>query len=392
MTSDYDVAVVGGGINGVGVAQAAAAAGHKVLLLEQSALAHGTSSRSSKLIHGGLRYLETAQLALVRESLHERAVLLRLAPDLVRLVPFHIPIYRNTHRRPWQIRAGLALYAMLAGMKPENRFASVPRREWDDLDGIDTRDLIAVFRYYDGQTDDAMLTQAVARSAQSLGAEVVLPGRFEGAALDADGCRVDFTGAGQQRSCRTRVLVNAAGPWVNQVAERVTPAPPRREIDLVRGTHILVRGRLARGIYYLETPADGRAVFAMPRQDATLVGTTEAVYDGDPGAVQPPASEQDYLCNVLRHYFPALRGGGPEVISAYAGLRVLPRGAGRAFDRPRETIFTMDRPERPRVLSIYGGKLTTWRATAAKVMRRIAGSLPRRRPVAETDRLMLTQE
>jgi glycerol-3-phosphate dehydrogenase len=130
----------------------------------------------------------------------------------------------------------------------------------------------------------------------------------------------------------------------------------------------------------------------MPRQDATLVGTTEAVYDGDPGAVQPPASEQDYLCNVLRHYFPALRGGGPEVISAYAGLRVLPRGAGRAFDRPRETIFTMDRPERPRVLSIYGGKLTTWRATAAKVMRRIAGSLPRRRPVAETDRLMLTQE
>jgi len=123
-----------------------------------------------------------------------------------------------------------------------------------------------------------------------------------------------------------------------------------------------------------------------------LVGTTEAVYDGDPEAVQPPAAEQEYLCNVLRHYFPAMRGAGPEVISAYAGLRVLPRGAGRAFDRPRETIFRVDRADRPRVLSIYGGKLTTWRATAEKVMQRIAASLPERKPVADTARLELVPD
>jgi glycerol-3-phosphate dehydrogenase len=188
------------------------------------------------------------------------------------------------------------------------------------------------------------------------------------------------------------VLVNAAGPWVNRVAERVQPAPPRQDIDLVRGTHILVRGALERGIYYLETPRDGRAVFAMPRQGAMLVGTTEAVYDGDPEAVAPPSAEQDYLLDVLRHYFPALRDTAPGVISACAGLRVLPRGAGRAFDRPRETIFTVDRTERPRVLSIYGGKLTTWRATAAKVMQRIATSLPVQRPVADTAKLALAPE
>ncbi|HEY7840348.1 MAG TPA: FAD-dependent oxidoreductase [Gammaproteobacteria bacterium] len=390
MADSYDVAIVGGGINGAGVAQAAAAAGHRVLLLEQSALAHGTSSRSSKLIHGGLRYLETAQVALVRESLHERTVLLRLAPELVRLVPFHIPIYRSTRRRPWQVRAGLALYALLGGCRTENRFSSLPRKEWDRLDGIDTCELQAVFRYYDGQTDDAALTRAVARSAQSLGAELVLPGRFEGAALEAEGCSVDFLDGDRTRTCRARVLVNAAGPWVNRVAERITPAPPRQDIDLVRGTHIVVRGGLEHGIYYLESPGDGRAVFAMPRSGQTLVGTTEAIYDGDPQLVSPPDSEREYLCGILKHYFPGWRATPPDVISAYAGLRVLPRGAGRAFDRPRETIYAADRLDRPRVLSIYGGKLTTFRTTAQKVMQRIAPSLPSRNPVSGTDQLRLS--
>jgi glycerol-3-phosphate dehydrogenase len=392
MADSYDVVVVGGGINGAGVAQATAARGHSVLLLEQSSLAHGTSSRSSKLIHGGLRYLETAQFGLVRESLRERALLLRLAPELVKLVPFHVPVYRNTLRRPLQVRAGLSLYALLGGLKPENFFSSVPRREWDGLDGIDTRNLQAVFRYHDGQTDDAALTRAVARSAQSIGAELALPGRFEFGTLDADGCSVDFLDRGRPRTCRARVLVNAAGPWVNRVVERVMPAPPRVEIDLVRGTHITVRGGLRHGIYYLETPGDRRAVFAMPRAGAMLVGTTEAIYDGDPEAVQPPPAEQEYLKNVLKHYFPAFRATNPEVLSAYAGLRVLPRRDGRAFDRPRETILAVDRPERPRCLSIYGGKLTTWRATAAKVLERIAASLPERRAAADTRKLALTPE
>src|ERR1700727_928495 len=157
----FDVVVVGGGIHGAGVLQAAAAAGHKALLIEKGALASGTSSRSSKLIHGGLRYLESGQFALVRESLHERAVHLRIAPDLVQLKAFFIPVYRETRRRPWQLKLGLWMYALLGGFDASMRFGSVPRREWSSLDGLETHGLEAVIRYHDAQTDDASLTRAV---------------------------------------------------------------------------------------------------------------------------------------------------------------------------------------------------------------------------------------
>src|SRR5580693_10304486 len=135
----FDVVVVGGGIHGAGVLQAAAAAGHRALLLEKGALASGTSSRSSKLIHGGLRYLESGQFALVRESLRERAIHLRIAPELVQLKPFYIPVYRDTRRRPWQLKLGLWLYALLGGFDAATRFGAVPRREWPSLDGLETR-------------------------------------------------------------------------------------------------------------------------------------------------------------------------------------------------------------------------------------------------------------
>src|SRR5271166_4859079 len=152
---EYDVIIVGGGIHGAGVLQAVAAAGHSGLLIEKRALASGTSSRSSKLIHGGLRYLESGQFALVRESLRERAVHLRIAADLVELKPFYIPVYADTRRRPWQLKLGLWIYALLGGFDASTRFGTVPKREWPQLDGLETRGLDAVVRYYDAQTDDA---------------------------------------------------------------------------------------------------------------------------------------------------------------------------------------------------------------------------------------------
>src|SRR5271165_4929302 len=145
---EYDVIIVGGGIHGAGVLQAAAAAGHSGLLIEKRALASGTSSRSSKLIHGGLRYLESGQFALVRESLRERAVHLRIAADLVELKPFYIPVYAETRRRPWQLKLGLWMYALLGGFDAATRFGSVPQENWPSLDGLETRDLDAVIRYY----------------------------------------------------------------------------------------------------------------------------------------------------------------------------------------------------------------------------------------------------
>ena len=184
---DFDVIIVGGGIHGAGVLQAVAAAGHSALLIEKQALASGTSSRSSKLIHGGLRYLESGQFALVRESLRERAVHLRIAPDLVELKPFFIPVYSDTRRRPWQLKLGLWLYALLGGFDSSTRFGTVPKSEWPQLDGLDTRNLDAVIRYYDAQTDDALLTRAVVDSARTLGGELAMPATFVAATLTDDG-------------------------------------------------------------------------------------------------------------------------------------------------------------------------------------------------------------
>jgi glycerol-3-phosphate dehydrogenase len=167
MTQSFDLVVIGAGIHGAGIAQAAAARGLSVLVLEQAGVASGTSSRSSKLIHGGLRYLESGQFSLVRECLQERALLLKLAAGLVELKPFYIPVYRDTARRPWLLYAGLSLYRMLGDGSAAMRFRRVPQHDWKSLDGLDTTGLEAVFQYYDAQTDDTALTNAVMRSAQT---------------------------------------------------------------------------------------------------------------------------------------------------------------------------------------------------------------------------------
>ncbi len=391
MDDRVDIVVVGGGIHGVGIAQAAAAGGHQVLVLEKRRLAGGTSGGSSKLIHGGLRYLESGRLAMVSECLRERALLLKLAPDLVELKPFYFPIYRTTRRGPWQVRAGLSLYALLGGLNGHTRFSRVPRDQWENLDGLRTDGLMAVFRYHDAQTDDAALTGAVMRSAQTLGARLATPARFVGASLTEDGCAVDYQADGAQRTCAARVVVNAAGPWAGRVLERIDPAPRRRTVQLVQGAHIVVAGRLDRGIYLVEVPEDGRAVFVMPWRESTLVGTTETPFDGDPDHVFPLDEEKAYLASVLEHYFLRCRAGkSGEIVDAFAALRVLPAGAGRIFSRSRETILDVDRADRPRVLTVYGGKLTTYRSTAEKVMKRLAGVLPARKPVADTRTLTLS--
>lgn len=386
MSKDYDVVVIGAGIHGAGAAQAAAAAGYSVLVLEQQAVAYGTSSRSSKLIHGGLRYLESAQFLLVRESLRERTILLRIAPDLVRLVPFLIPVYGAAARAPWKIRAGLGIYTLLGGLKRANRFESVDRGEWGKLDGLTTNGLRAVFRYWDGQTDDAALTRAVLSSAQSLGAEFCCPAPFVAARREGEGYRVSFKRSGASADCVGRTVVNAAGPWANDVLTKVTPAPRPVKIDLVQGSHILVDGKLNAGVYYLESPRDHRAVFAMPSNDRTLIGTTERMYHGDPAAVQALPEEVQYLRETFRHYFPDRAG---DVRESFAGLRVLPPGGSSLFHRPRETVFACDDRSVPRLITLYGGKLTGYRATAIKVLAQLRPALPQRRPKADTAILKL---
>ncbi|MBI5463285.1 MAG: FAD-dependent oxidoreductase [Gammaproteobacteria bacterium] len=383
--ADVDIIVVGAGIQGAGAAQAAAAAGYSVVLLEQTGIASGTSSRSSKLIHGGLRYLESGQLKLVRECLRERTLLLRNAPDLVRLTPHYLPVYRDTLRRPFMLRVGLSLYALLGGLRPDLRFDTVPRSEWATLDGVRQDGLQAVFRYFDAQTDDAALTRAVVRSAESLGMRLLMPATLLSAVANEHGVQVRYRDATGEQVLRCAALVNAAGPWVNALLERIEPRAQTLDIDWVAGTHIVLPQRLTQGVYYAEA-RDGRAVFIMPWLDGqTLVGTTERIYQGDPAAVAPTPAEVDYLLNTVHHYFPAYARLEPT--EAFAGLRVLPRADNAAFGRSRDTRLHITHEQR--VVSIYGGKLTAYRATAAKAVRLLQAVLPARVRRARTEDLRL---
>jgi glycerol-3-phosphate dehydrogenase len=360
----HDLIIIGGGIHGAAVAQVASAAGLKVRVLEQfSEAGLATSSKSSKLIHGGLRYLETGQIKLVRECLEERRHLLVTYPDLVHLVPFHIPVYNNTSRRPWKIRLGLALYTLFS----QKLFRSIKPQHWDDLDGLKTENLQTVFQYYDAQTDDKLLTRRVLQDAVDLGAEFITDAIFTSARCSDEHCDVRYQHRGSEHKITGKIIINCAGPWVNQVLQKILPPPAQLDIDLVLGTHIIVSGKPEQGMYYLEAPQDQRAVFVMPWKHQTLIGTTESLAI-TPHNPAPPESDIEYLLKVHNHYFKRVLQR-QDVLEAFAGLRVLPADNGKAFARPRDTIIQHDPSAHPRVFSLYGGKLTAHRATARQVLR-----------------------
>jgi glycerol-3-phosphate dehydrogenase len=395
MQEHYDIVVIGGGIHGAGALQAAAAAGYSCLLLEQYAQpAMGTSSRSSKLIHGGLRYLESGEFKLVYECLRERRLLLRNAPSLVKLKPFIIPVYRNAWRAPWQIRAGLGIYSLLAGLTRRVRFKTIPRDQWQTLDGIKQTGLRHVFQYADAQTNDAELTAAVIRSAGTLGADTLYQAEFKRATFENGSyhIRVLDTRANLTRNVRATAVINAAGPWVNQVMEGITPRPDIMPIEWVRGSHIILPGPASEGIYYLESASDGRAIFVMPWYGQTMVGTTEQFHFGDPAKVEPSSEEVEYLLGVFNFYFPNryAKPATPEmIIKSFAGLRVLPKDERNPFQRTRETLFGYDNIGKPRLIAIYGGKLTSYRSTSEKVLKLLMPQLPKRTRKAKTENLKL---
>lgn len=380
----FDVAVIGGGIHGAGAAQAAAAAGYRTLLIERGEWATATSRWSSKLIHGGLRYLESAQFNLVYHALQERQRLFRNAPALVKPVKFFIPIYKQTQRRPWQIRAGLSLYALLTGLSPQARFRSVPKSEWNSLAGLRCDDLQAVFQYWDGQTDDASLTRAVVHSAQTLNAVALEHSQLISAQQNAERLVLVIKTHSENWRCETRALVNATGPWVNELLQRCEPKPPVRAISFVKGTHIILPPVELPGIFYLEAPRDGRAVFVMPWRGKTLVGTTEAEIAA-PNALPSPA-EIEYLLETVRAYFPKL---ACDVLESFAGVRVLPAGEERAFNRARESVIESFNENSAPLISIYGGKLTTYRHTAELVTKLLRKSIGEKVAIADTRKLSL---
>lgn len=374
MNQHYDVVIIGGGIHGAGCAQLFALNGYSVLLLERFNFAEQTSSRSSKLIHGGLRYLETLQLSLVKTCLHDREVLLNSAANLVHLEKFYIPVYQSSSRGVLKIQAGLSLYALLGGLRASSRFSRLDLATWDNPDGLVRSNLKAVFQYYDGQTNDKKLTLAVIESAQKHKALCLQQTEFLQAEHNSQVWQLAYKHHLQQYNVSATLLINATGPWVNQILRQVSPAHQCLEIDLVQGTHVIFDHHLRAGIYYVEAPADQRAVFIMPYEGRVLVGTTEKIYHSDPANVSATDEEVRYLQTVAANYIPALQQA--KCIESFAGVRVLPKSKKSAFKRSRDTVLIADNDRRPKIISIYGGKLTSYRSTAEKIYKLAVKSLP----------------
>ena len=387
MKSDLDIIIVGGGIQGAGVAQIAALNGFSVLVLEKNQIGSGTTRKSSKLIHGGFRYLESLQFSLVRECLEERSLLLKLAPSLVKLQPFYIPIYRQSKRSRVKIHAGLTLYRWLTGQQAGNQYRCLKRSEWSQLDGLHTEDLLAVFQYWDAQTNDQQLTQAVMQSAMNFGAQRLEQAEVIAIEVESTGVNIQYQVDGNLEQKRAKVLVNCAGPWVNAVLAKVRPSLPLVPVSLVAGTHILVDQPNPQGFYYVESPLDQRAVFVMPWKNKALIGTTERLYEGNPDQLTPLPAEVQFLQETFAHYF---RQQSPRLIDAFAGARVLPKSNQNPFHRSREAIISLDQPIQPRVLSLVGGKLTSYRINAENLFRQILRTLPVRGEIQTTKAVPLT--
>jgi glycerol-3-phosphate dehydrogenase len=368
-----DLLIVGGGINGAGIARDAAGRGLRVLLLEQSGLAHYTSSASTKLVHGGLRYLEYFQFRLVREALLERERLLAIAPHLVQRKRFVLP-YEQRLRPAWIMRLGLFFYDHLAPgstLEPSSnvRFATSPF----------ARPLRASLRrgfaYSDCTVDDSRLVILNAKDAAERGAVVRIGHRFVRALRQGSLWQVDIEHlrSRQTSTVSARAIVNAAGPWVAEVLAQRLDCVSRQTVRLVKGSHIVVP-RLYEGehAYVLQHP-DRRIVFVIPYQnDFTLIGTTDVPWPGDPGPMTIDPSEVDYLCRTVNAYFE--RQIGPdEVVRSYAGIRPLwDDAASDAAAVTRDYVLDVDvRPQGAPVLSVFGGKITTYRRLAEHALRKL---------------------
>jgi glycerol-3-phosphate dehydrogenase len=375
-----DLAIIGGGINGCGIAREAAGRGWSVVLCEQDDLASATSSASTKLIHGGLRYLEHYEFRLVRESLQEREVLWRMAPHIVRPLRFVLP-HRAGLRPAPLLRLGLFVYDHLGGrsLLPGTRSVQLHR----DPTGAPLRPQFARgFEYSDCWVDDARLVVLNAMDAAVHGAAIRTRTRCIDASRDGDAWLITLedrsTGATEQ--LRARVLVNAAGPWVGAILGGAIQADAPARIRLVQGSHIVVPKLFDHDYCYIFQIADGRIVFAIPYEGAfTLVGTTDRDYEGDPAKVAIGADEIAYLCQAASEYF--VRAVRPEdVVWTFSGVRPLyDDGSSDAQAVTRDYVLALDAPVgAPALLNVIGGKITTFRRLAGAAVDKLIPHLPSR--------------
>jgi glycerol-3-phosphate dehydrogenase len=381
-----DLLVLGGGITGAGVARLAARHGLAVELIERGDLASGASSASSHMLHGGLRYLEHGHLPMVREALHERAAVLRMAGPLAVTQRFLVPCRRGARVPPWKLRAGLALYDLLAGSRTLERHSWVDARTALDLEPVlESRGLLGAGLYSDAVVDDARLTVAVARDAAAHGARIHTWTELESVARSGDGIearlrdRID----GGERVVRARLIVNATGAWCDGVRARLLPqlggaAMIAPLLGPSRGSHLIYARQTMRALLLLAA-SDGRVFFVVPFGNRSLVGTTEVTVSSPPdGEVAASGEEIRYLAAEMRR---ALPGCSARPLARTSGVRPLLRSGGALGAAPREHRVVVE----GLLLTIAGGKLTTFRVMARDVLRAALRSLGRQGQVADSD-------
>jgi glycerol-3-phosphate dehydrogenase len=385
----HDVVIIGAGINGAGIARDAAMRGLKVLLIEKGDLGGGTTSASTRLIHGGLRYLEHFEFGLVRESLHEREVLLRIAPELVKPLPIAIPIYKQGKRGRLMIRAGMILYDFLSYGKslPSHQMLSRAQtlERWP---GLNPDGLVGSALYYDAQVEfPERLVAANVLSAREFGAEVLTHTRVTGFVVEEGKVSgVEFvTEDGQKQFAEAGVVINAAGPWIDLVLERTHVESPKL-IGGTKGSHLVVPPfpSAPANAIYLEARSDGRPIFIIPWNKLFLIGTTDVRFEGNPDEVRCEPWEIDYLLAETNLAFPNAGLTRDSILYTYSGVRPLPVTGDKEEQSITRRHFIREHPGLPNLLSIVGGKLTTYRSLAEECVNLIFRKLGKDSPACRT--------
>ena len=389
----FDVLVIGGGINGAGIARDAALRGLRVALVERGDFGSGTSSRSSRLVHGGVRYLEHGHLRLVFESSRERRTLLRIAPHLVRPLRFTWPVYRGARVPRWKLSAGLFLYDALSVFRNVKNYRGLDAKEVVALEpSVRREDLLGGAEYYDAATDDTRLTLANIAAAEERGSAVVNYASV--VRLVKDGGRVsgavvrDMLGDAEI-TVRATVVVNATGPWTDSIRS-LDANETRHAVRATKGVHIAVpRERLAtHAALTLLSPTDGRVMFALPSTATTIIGTTDTPTDEKPDEVRASPADVEYLLAAANLFFPAAHLTTTDVVAAWAGIRPLIASGFTGDPASASREHRIDQSATG-LISISGGKLTTYRAMSAQVVDVVEKALGRVPSRSTTDREQL---
>lgn len=375
----YDLFVIGGGINGCGIARDAAGRGYSVFLAEMDDLASGTSSSSTKLVHGGLRYLEHYEFRLVREALIEREILWKNAPHIIWPLRFVLP--HHTGLRPaWLLRLGLFLYDHLGGRKllPATRVLDMNS---DPAAGPLKQLFSKAFEYSDCWVNDARLVVLNARDAAARGAVIRTRTKVIDAQRDDGLWQITIADqlTGQTETVAARLLINASGPWVDEVLRGVTHSSNARNVRLVQGSHIVVPRKFGDPRAYIFQNQDDRIIFAIPYEDGyTLIGTTDHDYQGDPGESAITDAEVEYLCDASSEYF-SEKVVPDDVVWSYSGVRPLyDDGASEAKEATRDYVLVSEGDAGEAMLiNVFGGKITTYRKLAEAMMEKIEKQLGR---------------